>query len=77
MKATLKEVKALVFDVFGTVVDWRASTIAEGRALGRKKRLDLDWGAFADPGKKDVTAEKRFDLNVKDFGELAAKLGCR
>jgi len=25
MKASLKEVKALVFDVFGTVVDWRGS----------------------------------------------------
>jgi hypothetical protein len=23
MKTSLKEVKALVFDVFGTVVDWR------------------------------------------------------
>ena len=48
MKASLKEVKALVFDVFGTVVDWRASIIAEGRALGRKKKLELDWEAFAD-----------------------------
>jgi len=35
MKANLKKVKALVFDVFGTVVDWRGSIIAEGRALGR------------------------------------------
>ena len=48
MKTNLKEVKALAFDVFGTVVDWRASIIAEGRALGRKKKLDLDWAAFAD-----------------------------
>lgn len=48
MKATLKEVKALVFDVFGTVVDWRGSIVAEGRALGRKKRRDIDWEAFAD-----------------------------
>jgi 2-haloacid dehalogenase len=48
MKASLKEVKALVFDVFGTVVDWRGSIIAEGRTLGRKKKIDLDWEAFAD-----------------------------
>jgi len=48
MKASLKGVKALAFDVFGTVVDWRGSIIAEGRALGRKKRLKVDWEAFAD-----------------------------
>lgn len=41
-------VKALVFDVFGTVVDWRGSIIREGRLLGRRKRLRVDWAAFAD-----------------------------
>lgn len=42
------EVKALVFDVFGTVVDWRGSIIREGRLLGRRKKLKVDWAAFAD-----------------------------
>jgi 2-haloacid dehalogenase len=41
-------VKALVFDVFGTVVDWRGSIIREGMALGRRKKLKVDWAAFAD-----------------------------
>ncbi len=41
-------VKALVFDVFGTVVDWRGSIIREGQALGRKKKMKVDWAAFAD-----------------------------
>jgi 2-haloacid dehalogenase len=40
--------EALVFDVFGTVVDWRSSIIREGEELGRQKNLDLDWAAFAD-----------------------------
>ena len=40
--------EALVFDVFGTVVDWRSAVIREGEALGRGKSLDVDWGAFAD-----------------------------
>jgi len=40
--------KALVFDVFGTVVDWRGSIIREGQALGRRKKLKVDWPAFAD-----------------------------
>lgn len=41
-------VKALLFDVFGTVVDWRGSIIREGRALGRAKNLRVNWAAFAD-----------------------------
>lgn len=41
-------VKALTFDVFGTVVDWRSSIIEEGRILGRNKGIDADWEAFAD-----------------------------
>jgi 2-haloacid dehalogenase len=42
------EPEALVFDVFGTVVDWRSTIIREGEALGREKDLDVDWAAFAD-----------------------------
>ena len=41
-------VSALIFDVFGTVVDWRGSVIREGEELGRKKILVVDWAAFAD-----------------------------
>lgn len=44
----LRGVDALVFDVFGTVVDWRSSVIRESRALGRRKSLHVDWEAFAD-----------------------------
>jgi len=40
--------KVLVFDTFGTVVDWRSSVIAEGEQLGKVKRLQVDWAAFAD-----------------------------
>jgi 2-haloacid dehalogenase len=41
-------IKALVFDVFGTVVDWRGSIIREGEQWGKSKRLDVDWAKFAD-----------------------------
>ena len=41
-------VRILAFDVFGTVVDWRSSVIAEGEALGRARGLTVDWAAFAD-----------------------------
>jgi 2-haloacid dehalogenase len=41
-------VKALTFDVFGTVVDWRGSIIREGTQWGKEKGLQIDWGKFAD-----------------------------
>ncbi len=42
------DVKALVFDTFGTVVDWRGSIIREGEEWGKEKNLQIDWGKFAD-----------------------------
>jgi 2-haloacid dehalogenase len=41
-------VKALAFDVFGTVVDWRRGIMREVEALGRPRGLAADWAAFAD-----------------------------
>ena len=37
-----------MFDVFGTVVDWRGSIVREGEALSAAKGLRVDWPAFAD-----------------------------
>ena len=44
----ISQVRALVFDVFGTVVDWRTSITAEVRRLGEAKGLQADWEGFAD-----------------------------
>lgn len=44
----LKQVKALTFDVFGTVVDWRGSITREGHRLGKELGIRADWSAFAD-----------------------------
>ncbi len=41
-------VKALVFDTFGTVVDWRQSVAAEIAALAKRKGLSIDGEKFAD-----------------------------
>ena len=35
-------IKALTFDVFGTVVDWRGSIIREGERLGAELGVDVD-----------------------------------
>lgn len=48
MTTDLSGIKALTFDVFGTVVDWRSTIIREGEALGRRSGLEVDWAAFAD-----------------------------
>ena len=46
--ALLGDPKALVFDVFGTVVDWRGTILREGEALNKAKGLQVDWARFAD-----------------------------
>jgi len=44
----MQEIRALLFDVFGTVVDWRSSVIDEGQKINGNKGTDIDWAAFAD-----------------------------
>lgn len=44
-------IKALAFDTFGTVVDWRTSIIDDLSAFGRTRGLDTDWTAFTDEWK--------------------------
>jgi 2-haloacid dehalogenase len=44
----LASVGALVFDVFGTVVDWRSSVTAEVQQLAKRKGLTVDGAKFAD-----------------------------
>ena len=41
-------VKALVFDTFGTVVDWRTSVTREVEALAKRKGIAVDGAKFAD-----------------------------
>ena len=46
--AAPRAIRALIFDVFGTVVDWRSSIVRECKALARRKKIAADWDAFAD-----------------------------
>lgn len=41
-------IKALVFDVFGTLVDWRTSLIGFFERFGRERGIDADWPALVD-----------------------------
>ena len=53
-------VKALFFDVFGTLVDWRTSVAREAEAILKPRGYDLDWPKFADAwrGKYQGAMEK-------------------
>ncbi|MEQ1612763.1 MAG: haloacid dehalogenase type II [Hyphomicrobiaceae bacterium] len=60
------KVKAIVFDVFGTVVDWRGSTIAELKSFASGRGLSIEPEKFADewrglyqPGMEAVRAGRR------------------
>ena len=44
----ISAVKALVFDVFGTVVDWRTSLIADFTKWSEKRGIKADWTALVD-----------------------------
>ena len=59
-------VKALTFDTFGTVVDYRGSIVEAGTALGRAKHLEVDWQKFADAWRADYAPS----MNRVRTGEL-------
>ena len=44
----MTEIRAILFDTFGTVVDWRSSLIAELGAFGAERGVAADWAALVD-----------------------------
>jgi 2-haloacid dehalogenase len=44
----INELKALLFDTFGTVVDWRSSLIEAFTGFGQSRQLDVDWAQLVD-----------------------------
>ena len=54
---TIARVKALMFDTFGTVVDWRGSIIQEGKAWNKERGVSIDWASFADRWRAGVVQE--------------------
>ena len=43
----VSNVRIVIFDTFGTVVNWHESVVQEGEALGRAKGVSIDWHEFA------------------------------
>jgi 2-haloacid dehalogenase len=79
------EIKACVFDVFGTCVDWRSSVSRELAAFGKQKGLSgIDWLEFAvewrkqyQPSMEEVRSGRRpwTILDVLHKESLAGLLG--
>lgn len=62
---SVNRIRALAFDVFGTLVDWRGSIAREAHALLAPRGVAVDWPAFADawraqyqPAMEEVRAGK-------------------
>lgn len=83
----LSGVRALFFDVFGTLVDWRTSVAREAKRVLEPLGHNLDWEAFADawrdeyqPGMEEVRAGRipfsKLDvLHRKNLERFAPRLG--
>jgi 2-haloacid dehalogenase len=80
--------RACLFDVFGTVVDWRSSICRELEAFGREKRLEgvdwlqftLDWRALYQPSMEEVRSARRpwtllDDLHRESLVKLLGRYG--
>jgi 2-haloacid dehalogenase len=53
-----QDVDVIVFDTFGTVVDWRGTIIRDFSAWGKKNGFELDWADFADRWRADYDPQK-------------------
>ena len=50
------DIKALTFDVFGTVVDWRSSIAREGEVFAKRHSINgIDWVKFAESWRAGYT----------------------
>lgn len=58
MKNGINDVKVIVFDTFGTVVDWRSSISADLSDWGTRHGIDADWIKFADDWRGQYEPQK-------------------
>ena len=80
-------IRALTFDVFGTVVDWRTSVAEAGRQLARRHGIELDEYAFAEKWRGGYSGklaqvnsgqrprERLNDLHREILAEVAPEFG--
>ena len=82
-------IKAVLFDTFGTTVDWLSSMTAFGQVLGRRRGIDADWESLVrhwraryQPAIKPVRQGRRpwtgFDtLNREELDRIVGRFGAQ
>jgi 2-haloacid dehalogenase len=72
-------VRALLFDVFGTVVDWRGSVVRAGAALSERTGVAVDWPAFADRWRREgyLAPIGRIVAGAEPWREVESLLGAQ
>ena len=67
---SIDSLDAILFDVFGTVVDWRSGVIREGNRV----RPDVDWASFADNWREEYQPSldrvRQEDIPWRNLDEL-------
>jgi 2-haloacid dehalogenase len=83
----LTDVKALFFDVFGTLVDWRAGVARDAKLVLQSQGYSIDWTAFADawrdryqPAMEEVRSGRipytKLDiLHRRTLGQIVSRFG--
>jgi 2-haloacid dehalogenase len=68
-------VKALTFDVFGTVVDWRGTLVRAGERLAELYNLKVDWRAVADRWREKYAQAVQQGGPWRPLDEILAQAG--
>ena len=88
-KRAMTVVRAMFFDVFGTLVDWRSGVAREAQRVLKPAGYELDWAAFADawraeyqPGMEEVRSGRipfsRLDiLHRRNLERFMPRFGLR
>jgi len=58
----LSKLKLIIFDTFGTVVDWHGSIVDEGTCLGEKYGFSIDWHTFVNTWREDGYVKVMHDI---------------
>jgi 2-haloacid dehalogenase len=69
----MAELRALVFDVFGTLVDWRSSVVDAATEAGRRAGVSADWPAVTDDWRREyppALARARNEPSWRDLDAL-------
>ena len=66
----MSELRVLLFDVFGTLVDWRSSLIAAGEEVTQRTGVEAEWAAVVDDWRRAYPGAMASVANGADWCDL-------